>query len=274
MNYKLVQMNHLICPRTHRLVGGDSANDPVVVARSSGVDTTVTAAIAPAGDTDEVPFAVARGVEDVWATRVTLAGIDVATDLATAHLEGGVDRGAEALLATIVGQVEHVDLHEVARDAAAAEESAPASGPTHCASPILTAIWNADWDDVVVVDDDGRSGLHQGNVVSEGGRAVLRVHDQALNSHGLNPCLYAETIVTTDIEHVGVDVGRAEDAVSSSDDPADVDERRTADEGTVANHGSHVAVIAWYGLMATDHLLLASRLQWSETATWRVNGRA
>jgi len=274
MNYKPIQMNHLICPRTHLLVSGDSANDPVVVARSSGVDTTVTTAIAPAGDTDEVPSVSTIGVEDVWATRVTLAGIDVATDIATAHLEGGVDRGAEALLATLVGQVQHVDLHKVARDAAAAEESTPARGPTHFASPILTTIWNADWNDVVVVDDDWHSGLHQGNVVSESGRAVLRVHDDARNLHGLNPCLQVETIVTADIECVGVDVGRAKDAVSSSDDPVGIDERRTADEGTVAKHGSHVTVIAWYGLMATDHLLLASRLQWSETATWRINGRA
>lgn len=276
MNELLALSNRIILSGLYHadLVGLDSRGDPVVVARSSGVDTTVTAAIAPAGNTDEVPSVGSGRVEDVWATRVTLAGINVATDLATAHLEGGVDAGTEALLATLVGQVDHVDLHEVARDAAAAEEGTPASGPAVSTSPILAAIWNADWDDVVVVDDELGGELHQSNVVSEGGRAVLRVHDDALHSHRLNPALGSETIVTTDIQDVGVDVGRTEDAVSSSDDPPAVDDRGAANEGIVTSHGSHPAVITCSSLVTTDDLLLTRSSQRSRTATWLVDTRA
>jgi len=248
------------------------AGDPVEVARGSGVHATIAAAIAPAGNTDQVPILVTDRLEDIWATRVTLAGVDAAANLATAHLDGGVDAGAEASLATIVHQVEHVHLHEVAGDATTAKEGAPAGSPAHGALPVLGTVWDADWNDVVVVDLDWSIKLHQRDVVSEGGRAVLRVVDDTLHSLRLNPGLLHVTIVTADIQNVDSRVGVAKWTVSSGDHPHTVDERTSANEATVASHGSHPAPIASNGLVATDDLVVGCAGKRSLTTAWRVDG--
>jgi len=242
-----------------------------MIASGSGVHATVTATIAPAGNTDQVPVVVDSRLEDIRATRVTLAGVDAAANLATAHLEGGVDVVAEAGLAAIVAQVKHVHLHEVAGDAAAAEEGAPASGPSHFVGPVLVAMWNADWHDVVVVDNDLSGELHQGDVVSERSRAVLRVVDDTLHSHRLHPVLLGVTVVTANIHNVDTNVGVAKWAVSSGDRPPAVDQGGTANETTVASHGSHPAPITWLSRVTTNDLIVSRIVMRSLTTAWRVN---
>jgi len=146
-----------------------------------------------------------------------LAGVLALADLAGAHLKVRVDRRAKASNATIVGQVQHVDLHLIARDATAREESAPTDSVTEFALPVLATVWDAHWNDHVVVDREWSGESHQSNVVSQGGRAVLRVHDDLSDSHGLSPRLHVETIVNTTIEQVDSWVGVTEWAVSSRD---------------------------------------------------------
>jgi len=200
-----------------------------------------------------------------------LAGVNALANLTTAHLHGSVDAGAEALLATIVGQVDHVHLHEVARNAAAAEEGTPTSGPSVLGLPVLTLVWDADWDDVVVIDGELGVELHQSNIVSKCGRAVLVVDEDALNSLRDDPGLSVKTIVTTDIQNVHRWILVAEDAMSSSDEPPVVDHRTTANETTVASHASHPTPIASLGSVAADDLVVLDRHVWSLTTTLRVD---
>jgi len=240
------------------LLGVDNTLHPVEITGSLGVDTTIAATIAPAGDTNEIMVLVSARLaraKDVRAARVTLAGIGVATDITTAHLKGRIDAGAEALLATGISKMQQVHLEEIALDGAAAEGGTPASGQTVLTTPVLRAIWNADWDNVVVVDDQVAGKSHQSNVVSKSGRAVLRVHDNSFDSHDLNPALLVKTIVTSNVQHVGVDVRRAKNAVSSGDGPSFVDDRASANEGTIASHASHPAMIAKLGCLTTNHLV-------------------
>jgi len=148
-----------------------------VVALALGVDTTITAAEAPGGDTDEVPSVGGNVLAHIWAARVTLAGVDAFADLSTAHLQSSVDTSAEACRASLVGKMDHLDLLEVTGDAAAAEERAPAGSPAHATLPVLVGLRNADGNDAVVVELNRVSEVHDGNVVHERRRTVLSVHD-------------------------------------------------------------------------------------------------
>jgi len=202
-------------------------SDPGVVTSSLGVDTAVAAAVAPRGDADQVMLVGLAWFgrwAGVWAARVALASVLALADLTGAHLKVGIDRRAKASHATSVSQVQHVDLHLITRDATAREESTPTSCVTESALPVLATVWDAHWNDVVVVDREWSGESHQSNVVSQGGRAVLRVHDDTGDSHGLSPRLHVETIVNTTIEQVDSWVGVTEWAVSSRDVEVFVDD--------------------------------------------------
>jgi len=254
--------------------------NPVVVESSLGVDTTVAAAIAPAGNADQIPVTLTvLGSEDIRATRVTLAGVQTLADVTAAHLRWLVEHVAEALFASLVSQVTQVHLSEGDGGRATAAGGTPASSRADLVVPLLGVVWDADWDDVVVVEGDIGGELHQSNVVSEGGRAVLRVHDDTLNSLDLDPVLVDQivTVVASDLNDVVGRVRAAEDAVSSSDKPSLVDDRAAADESVVTLHERHPAVIALVGdLVATDDLELvsAATVEWSLAAVLSVDGQS
>jgi len=188
-----------------------------MVALALSVDTTITAAEAPGSETDEVPSIGVGVLAHKWATRITLAGVDAFADLTTAHLQRSVDTSTEALRASGVGKMDHVDLLEVASDAAAAEKRAPAGSPAHLTLPVLVDLWNADGDDAVVVDLNTLSEVHDGNVVHERRRTVLSVQDHSVYSHVKCPLLVIVAIMHANVQDVNVDVARAIETVSSRD---------------------------------------------------------
>jgi len=259
-----------VCVCVIHLTAVDVTVDPGPVASSLSVDTTIAAAIAPARDADQV-VATRSTLDGVWATRVTLAGVLALADLTGAHLQVGVDHGTEASNASSIGQVKHSDVHQVARDAAASEESAPTASVTLLALMVLAAVRQADWNNVVVVDVESSGKLHQRDVVSQGGRAVLRMVNDLRDAHGLGPRLMGKTIVNTAVEQVDSWVHVTEWAVSSRDVPLIVDDGATADEATVTTHGANPAVVAYVGLNATDDLIVGVALMGSGTAAVRVD---
>ena len=96
-------------------LSSDLALDPGKVARDTSVDTNVTTATTPRGDTDEL--VVVAGIwDDEWATRVTLAGVLVVTDFASAdHLILDDLEGAVVGNAVGVRLDEQVDFAQVLR---------------------------------------------------------------------------------------------------------------------------------------------------------------
>jgi len=188
-----------------------------MVALALGVDTTITAAEAPGSEADEVPSIGVGVLAHKWATRVTLAGVDAFADLTTAHLQRCVDTSTEALRASGVGKMDHVDLLEVASDAAAAEKRTPAGSPAHLTLPVLVGLWNADGDDAVVVDLNTLSEVHDGNVVHERRRTVLSVQDHSAYSHVKCPLLVIVSIMHGNVQDVNIDVARAIETMSSRD---------------------------------------------------------
>jgi len=212
-------------------------------------------------------------LEDIWATRVTLASVQTATDLTAAHLEVGINAGSKALSAASISQVHHAHLHEVSRDATAAKQRAPAGGNAVLRLMVLATIWNAGWNSVKVVDMALSGKLEQDDIVSQGGRAVCRVHDDSLDSHRLYPRLPVQTIVTADVQNVDGWISLTKCAVSSTESPVVLDERSAANKVAVTSHGNHPWPMARLGLMTTDDLgVILVWCSWSKTATWWVDG--